>query len=481
MFHLTKSNDSLDVHDDLFRACFPSFIPNKLQVDENDIVEKYTNPGADHDYQVLKFSDQNQETIQIITPDKSLCKFIVQDKDCDEDNIIEDNDGEEDFEWHRDESKVIFATESELYLLTSEKVQTTAGGEKVLECEDCSYKTFRKSNMLRHSKTAHALKRHECPECGTNFADSCSLKRHMRTAHEHIIYTCELCDFKSTRASSIKEHTKVVHYNVRFECAECGFSGTSRRALRRHHKSKHSGLKEPVECVQMERDQELLDQQVSFSHVSEAEKNTFEADGGESKVTVNVNIKTALDSLSQDCDKSDPYKCEVCHHVSKSKSDLKIHLETEHLGVSFKCEECDFRSKKKAKLNEHIRIVHKGIRFTCVEEGCNFSGTTRFNLNRHVASVHEGITHKCPHCDYKTTQQTHLKAHINSRHNDVKFKCDLCAFECFTPHGLSQHKRSAHEGIRYNCHLCDYKATQKTNLRVHVKKVHHVKSPSWVK
>ena len=213
MMFLNEQQRSLPVIDQsIFQACFPGFNQNELQVDENDIVEKYTRPGSesDHDYQVLKFSDHNQETIQIITPDKGLCKFIVQDKEYNEEQIREEYDDEEDFDWQRDESKVIFATEDELYLLTSEKVNLGTATEKVLECEECSYQTFRKSNLLRHSKTAHALKRHECPTCGTNFADSCSLKRHMRTAHENILYSCELCDFKSTRASSIKEHTNVV-------------------------------------------------------------------------------------------------------------------------------------------------------------------------------------------------------------------------------------------------------------------------------
>ena len=80
------------VDQSIFQACFPGFNQNELQVDENDIVEKYTRPGveSDHDYQVLKFSDHNQETIQIITPDKGLCKFIVQDKEFNEDQINEE-------------------------------------------------------------------------------------------------------------------------------------------------------------------------------------------------------------------------------------------------------------------------------------------------------------------------------------------------------------------------------------------------------
>ena len=493
-----------------------------FQVDENNIVLDRDVRLEDnslnnfHDYHVVKIDNNEHETIQVITPNKSTCSFTVQ-TNKDQGDQINDIDEDDEFEWHKDESKIIFATDSELYLLTSEKMDTGNVEDKVHECEECSYKSTRRSNLLRHMKTAHALTRHECSVCGTNFADQCSLKRHMKTAHENIIYKCDHCDFKATRASNIKEHTNVVHFNVRFECAECDFKGTSRRALRRHHKAKHSDkfgdtenaldvLKDPGQCPSDSCNFSTVSHTALLKHIEFAHNPTQEDlnkcahEGcdyvGNTEASMKYHIKTVHEGTSFKCDKCDQVfksvtnlnqhhrsihdqstwvKCELCDHVSKTKAELKIHLHAEHLGVTYKCEKCNYRAKRKSKLTDHYKKVHLGVRFTCPEDGCDFAATTKFNLKRHQESVHEGLSFQCPNCDYKSSQKTHLAAHIQSRHNNEKFKCDHdgCNYECFTPHGLSQHKKAEHEGIRYGCPLCSYKATQKSNLKNHIKKIHN--------
>ena len=153
-------------------------------------------------------------------------------------NPIEVDEDEEDGHglWGEDESKILLTTENDNYYLQSKKMKMD--NSNLYMCEDCDYKSARKSNLLRHIKATHDQARFDCPSCGTNFADQCSLKRHIKTAHEKIMYGCEHCDFKSTRESILKEHTSVVHFNIRFPCSmqDCEFKGTSKRALRRHLK-----------------------------------------------------------------------------------------------------------------------------------------------------------------------------------------------------------------------------------------------------
>ena len=99
-------------------------------------------------------------------------------------NPIEVDEDEEDGHglWGEDESKILLTTENEVYYLESEKMDNS----NLYMCEDCDYKSARKSNLLRHIKATHDQARFNCQSCGTNFADQCSLKRHIKTAHEKI-------------------------------------------------------------------------------------------------------------------------------------------------------------------------------------------------------------------------------------------------------------------------------------------------------
>jgi len=455
-------------------------------------------------------------TSRVVSTSNGIVITKVDPRDEDQENLenpieVDEDEGEEPGLWADEESRIILTTDSEVYYLQSEKVENSS----LYMCEDCDYKSARKSNLLRHIKATHDQARFDCPSCGTNFADQCSLKRHIKTAHEKIMYGCEHCDFKSTRESILKEHTSVVHFNIRFPCsmADCEFKGTSKRALRRHLKSKHQILFNPVTKEAMKpirktrkpandvnpirartrKPATKLKRKMKANTPPKAEEvmnsiptiiveSVDESKIHEMPVNVQVFICHKCDQSFKSQDDLDEhnatahltvlYKCELCEHLAKSKAELKNHLEVDHLGVSYKCDQCNYRHKKKSKVTEHYKSVHLGVRFTCNVGECTFASTSKFNLKRHIASVHEGVVYKCPNCKYTSSQQTHLQAHIQARHNDNKFKCDKCPYECFTPHGLSQHKKAEHEGIRFNCHLCHYQATQKSNLRNHLKKVH---------
>ena len=55
--------------------------------------------------------------------------------------------------WGEDESKILLTTENEVYYLESEKMDNS----NLYMCEDCDYKSARKSNLLRHIKATHLM------------------------------------------------------------------------------------------------------------------------------------------------------------------------------------------------------------------------------------------------------------------------------------------------------------------------------------
>ena len=72
------------------------------------------------------------------------------------------------------------------------------------------------------------------------------------------------------------------------------------------------------------------------------------------------------------------FDCDECNAVFKSRSALRLHIQSKHEGVIYRCDKCDFKT------------------------------TLQGNLARHKKGRHEGIMYNCTQCDYKADRQEKL-------------------------------------------------------------------------
>ena len=86
--------------------------------------------------------------------------------------------------------------------------------------------------------------------------------------------------------------------------------------------------------------------------------------------------------------------CTLCEYQSKSKQDMKIHL------------------------NTHMRKNNEGIEYPC--DQCSYSASTPTNLRTHMKAQHEGVKYPCSICDYKAKYKCSLVSHIRAVHEGIK-------------------------------------------------------------
>ena len=84
-------------------------------------------------------------------------------------------------------------------------METTPGmaDDRRFECEQCAFKSKRKSKLKEHVKCVHEkLKLFKCPQCGHTFGRRDILDKHLQATHDNIKpYKCQLCSHEATQRS----------------------------------------------------------------------------------------------------------------------------------------------------------------------------------------------------------------------------------------------------------------------------------------
>ena len=199
--------------------------------------------------------------------------------------------------------------------------------------------------------------------------------------------------------------------------------------------------------------------------------------------TFQINQIEKEDIMEKSIDKR--FHCEICDSFFKSKTILKVHIETVHEKKKpFKCNICDASFSKNGNLKIHVTSVHK-IHVTLLHEGkkpfkcniCDARFITKQGMEKHIDSFHEGKKpFRCNICDASFAVKRNMKEHIDSVHEGRKsFKCNVCETSFTHQSNLNKHISSIHEGKKFDCDKCSAKFTSKSNLNRHIKAFHEEK------
>ena len=202
-------------------------------------------------------------------------------------------------------------------------------------------KTVDAENIIKKRKEIDPSKDITCPNCYKLFYSKKNVKRHIKTQHERI---------------------------QRLNCNDCDQTFASSMALNYHMKRSHppkSGLK----C--------------------DSCGDTF------------PNFKKyAIHARSHESSRD--HKCDECHALFSSNSNLNRHISEEHQIVNynvkkitvmtypFTCDECDFYTKRKHYLQVHKHLQHSPDSFERIPcDHCSKTFEYKSNLRRHERRYHE--------------------------------------------------------------------------------------------
>ena len=212
------------------------------------------------------------------------------------------------------------------------------------------------------------------------------------------------------------------------------------------------------------------------------------------------------------------FPCEFCDYSAKMEHTLMVHIQMNHMQLSYQCKLCDFnltRVKEKYVTKKHIIEAH-GTKVEDIGEflytKCGFCETwandedtkKHFNMEHpeYAQYLFSGFQSRgakikdmtCPYCpeDFKNSggaRSQLLKQHIQNVHIKAIFKCEKCNFEANIKQNLLYHiqeihmpekldRREQREWARLHillkCHICQFQlpSSEKGGMEKHMQDNH---------
>ncbi len=278
-------------------------------------------------------------------------------------------------------------------------------------CEKCDIGFRDQIDLDRHCRTPKHLgtgvRTIRCPKCHKYYKDQDQLERHFiskpncENDYNPDAYKCEECGKKFHAGGALRRHINIAHKGLRHNCPGCNVSFRSRFSLTTHY------LKNE-ECK----------------------------------------AKAGWDPVRKKTAKPQSYICDQCGRNFNSNSDLKKHVNFDHLDICiFKCEKCNVKCRDKTHFAKHMKSLR-----------------------------HRGLlkTHKCPDCARVFRDQLKLDKHRSDMPNCAlvpieSYPCQQCDQMFQTRQGLIRHEDRVHLRIHpFSCHKCEKTFPRKDYLVVHL-------------
>ena len=172
-------------------------------------------------------------------------------------------------------------------------------------------------------------------------------------------------------------------------------------------------------------------------------------------------------------------KCDNCHMVFASESQLDTHMRKAHKEKSFdkKRDICDPVGTLDLLPDEDENIESsrtatepKSRQFSCGQCGAVYQYKKAFqkHFQTHRDDGGKDILN-CDQCSHICQTEEQLKEHKAKKH--THFDCDQCDSVSSSSKALEKHKRKMHAKAQDQCHLCG-KNVKRTSMTNHVKMVH---------
>ena len=223
-----------------------------------------------------------------------------------------------------------------------------------LSCDQCSYETHRKRNMMRHVKNHFRCQ--DASDLVCFFCSKVCYSIQTKKSHEreHIEpqgeFVCETCGKVFEVKFKLDLHFKLAHLAGNYPCDKCDQVFKLKWQLN-GHKASHR----PIKKIACEVCGKLVLQRKYTAHLiyhgSREEKCSFEG-----------------------CTKKYFSKPALAHHIENDHEESK----------NVKCPECASVYPNEGKLRRHMSRSHKAPSFFCEVEGCSYKQTRKEYLKLHL-------------------------------------------------------------------------------------------------
>lgn len=118
--------------------------------------------------------------------------------------------------------------------------------------------------------------------------------------------------------------------------------------------------------------------------------------------------------------KEKPYKCHVCEKAFNRSSTLKTHVRTHSDEKEFICERCGKGFHQKGNLRNHI-LIHTGekpYKCTLCQKAFNKLSNLKFHMHVHT----DNSPYRCKFCKVSFSRRCDLKSHIQNAHSESEGK-----------------------------------------------------------
>lgn len=289
--------------------------------------------------------------------------------------------------------------------------------QKLWHCQQCGFKTMRKSQLNKHYYKQHGL-----------------IVLHKR-------YQCEHCEFKSDVRATLELHRIIKHtpshLRKQFKCDECNYVTMREKCLKTHKLFRHKTWPQCEEC----------------------------------------GFKIANSKIHK-CYTTDYYQCEQCNYKTKIKRNFYRHRNATHSENQSQHDKDNIKTYKNAynhgdSLKTHRIKINTPIEFRC--DKCEFKSLYKSSLkkhivNKHAASIHLKEKFRCDKCEFVTLDKSYLNIHRDKKHSSfelkLQFQCDKCEFVAKKKQYLNNHKLNKHE-VWFKCDKCVFKSGDINHLKIH--------------
>ena len=131
-----------------------------------------------------------------------------------------------------------------LYYARTQRDHSTNCFAEIITFRYCVLKIFMQIQKLRSSLKMDS--RYVCEQCTYKTTKKSSLITHRKSIHEGVKLPCDQCIYKATQKGSLLRHIESRHKGVKFPCDQCDYRATQKGSLLRHMKSIHAGVKNTI-------------------------------------------------------------------------------------------------------------------------------------------------------------------------------------------------------------------------------------------